>query len=171
MNRILLFNFGDLPHCSHPRRPVGRASGWTDENHPFVFVGMFTLDGLYGQANLGGGGTLQRKRLIGIGSALGLAATTLGILAARLAILRGLLEPRISKLLARRLEASHRVGEKSGSTARWRHSYRADPSPNLRMRSGSAQPPRLELQTSQTTTLQCFRDSESRRRSLNAWVL
>jgi hypothetical protein len=32
------------------------------KNHPFVFVGMFTLDGLYGQPNSGVGGNLQRKR-------------------------------------------------------------------------------------------------------------
>jgi hypothetical protein len=32
------------------------------KNHHFVFVGMFTLDGLYGQPNSGVGGNLQRKR-------------------------------------------------------------------------------------------------------------
>jgi hypothetical protein len=32
------------------------------KNHHFVFVGMFTLDELYGQPNLRVGGNLQRKR-------------------------------------------------------------------------------------------------------------
>jgi hypothetical protein len=32
------------------------------KNHHFVFVGMFTLDGLYGQPNSGLGGNLQRTR-------------------------------------------------------------------------------------------------------------
>jgi hypothetical protein len=47
------------------------AAGWTglraDGRSPSVyFVGVFSLDGLYGQANLGIGGTLQVKRRITI---------------------------------------------------------------------------------------------------------
>ena len=58
----LLFIFDDLPHCCHPRRPVRPGSGCREENHAFVFVGMFTPDGLYGQANLGVKGNLHPRR-------------------------------------------------------------------------------------------------------------